>query len=54
MNLFSNVYDFIREGKDQRKIVPDFPTFADGHLENKIVDAVLKSNLSRKWVEVNP
>jgi predicted dehydrogenase len=54
MNLFINVYDFIREGKDPRKHAPDFPTFADGHLENKIVDAVLKSNRSRKWVEVNP
>ncbi len=52
MNLFINVYDFIREGKDPRKTTPDFPTFADGHWENKIVDAVLKSNESCKWVEV--
>jgi predicted dehydrogenase len=51
-NLFRNVYDLIREGKDPRKIAPDFPTFADGHWENRIVDAVLKSNQTRKWVEV--
>jgi len=54
MNLFMNVYDFIREGKDPRKSIPDFPTFADGHWENKIVDAVLKSDGTRKWVEVKP
>jgi predicted dehydrogenase len=52
MNLFMNVYDFIREGRDPRKTAPDFPTFADGHWENCIVDAVLKSNSSHKWVEV--
>jgi predicted dehydrogenase len=54
MNLFINVYDFIRSGKDPRKSVLDFPTFADGHWENRIVDAVLKSNESCKWVEVKP
>lgn len=52
MNLFINVYDFIRSGKNPRKDAPDFPTFADGHWENKIVDAVLKSNDSCKWIEV--
>lgn len=54
MNLFINVYDFIRSGKDPRTNVLDFPTFADGHWENRIVDAVLKSNVSCKWVEVKP
>ncbi|MHB8579252.1 MAG: Gfo/Idh/MocA family protein [Ignavibacteriaceae bacterium] len=51
-NLFMNVYDFIREGKNPLKEKTDFPTFADGHQENKIVDAVLKSSRTEKWVEV--
>ncbi|MCG3158110.1 MAG: Inositol 2-dehydrogenase/D-chiro-inositol 3-dehydrogenase [bacterium] len=51
-NLFMNVYNFIRAGKDPRKDHPDFPTFADGHWENKIIEAVLKSNKAKKWVVV--
>ncbi len=51
-NLFMNVYNFIRDGKDPRKDQPDFPTFADGHWENKIIEAVLKSNKAKKWVAV--
>ncbi len=51
-NLFINVYNFIREGKDPLKDKTDFPTFEDGHWENKIVEAVLKSNKEQKWIEV--
>lgn len=51
-NLFSNFYQFIREGKDPSKDKPNFPTFADGHLENKIVEAILKSNKEQKWVDI--
>jgi predicted dehydrogenase len=51
-NLFMTVYDFIRSGKDPRKQKPDFPTFEDGHWENRIVEAVLKSNNTKKWVDV--
>lgn len=51
-NLFMNVYDFIRKGKDPAKDKTDFPTFTDGHWENKIVEAVLKSNAEQKWIEV--
>lgn len=51
-NLFMNVYDFIRAGKDPRQDQPDFPTFADGHWEIKIVEAALKSNKTKNWVEV--
>ena len=51
-NLFMDVYQFIREGKDPRKTRPDFPTFYDGHWENRIVEAVLKSNRKRSWVNV--
>ena len=51
-NLFMNVYNFIRKGKNPLKDKTDFPTFEDGHWENKIIEAVLKSNKEQKWVEV--
>ena len=31
---------------------PDYPTFADGHWENVLGDAVALSNRERRWVEV--
>ncbi|MBI4428873.1 MAG: Gfo/Idh/MocA family oxidoreductase, partial [Ignavibacteriales bacterium] len=52
-NLFMNVYEFIRSGQDPRSVRPDFPTFEDGHWENLIVEAVVKSNKSGKWTRVN-
>ena len=51
-NLFRNVYDFIRSGQDPRRSKPEFPTFEDGHWENRIVEAVLKSNKKKAWVKV--
>jgi predicted dehydrogenase len=51
-NLFINFYNFISEEKDSLKDKTDFPTFKDGHWENKIVEAVLKSNKEQKWIEV--
>jgi predicted dehydrogenase len=54
-NLMRNIYTFIAEGrsmaKDKNKI--DFPTFADGHESNCVVDAITKSGKSGgKWVKV--
>jgi predicted dehydrogenase len=51
-NLFTDVYDFIRTGNDPRKVRPGFPTFEDGHRENLVVQAVLASNRTRRWVTV--
>lgn len=51
-NLFVSFYNFIREGKNPKKDKPDFPKFEDGHIENKIVEAILKSNKLKKWVNV--
>jgi predicted dehydrogenase len=51
-NLFMNVYDFIRQGKNPLRDEMDFPTFADGHVENLIIEAILKSHKSKKWVDV--
>jgi predicted dehydrogenase len=52
LNLFHNVYSFIRERKDPTRENADFPTFDDGHRENLIVEAVLKSNRVHKWAMV--
>ncbi|MCF7802648.1 MAG: Gfo/Idh/MocA family oxidoreductase [Candidatus Marinimicrobia bacterium] len=51
-NLFRDVYDFIRRGGDPITEEVSFPTFADGHYENKIVEAVLESNEKQQWVSV--
>jgi len=51
-NLFIDFYNFIRSGKNPLKIQPDFPTFADGHWEIKMVEAVLESHRSQKWVDL--
>jgi predicted dehydrogenase len=51
-NLFTNVYEFIRSGRDPRTVTPEFPTFADGHRENLIVQAVLASSRSGQWVNL--
>ncbi len=46
--LFRNVYGFIA-GK---RPGGDFATFLDGHNENAICDAVLKSGREKQWVDV--
>jgi len=51
-NLFMNVYDFIRSGKDPANDKKDFPSFADGHYENLIVEAIIESNKSKKWIDI--
>lgn len=51
-NMFINVYEFIRAGKDPRTEAMDFSTFKDGHFENLIVDAVLESYRRQGWVDV--
>lgn len=51
-NLFVLFYDFIRQGKNPLTDSTEFPTFADGHAENKIVEAVMKSNQNQRWIEI--
>ena len=46
--LFRNVYGFIAGQRPGG----DFATFLDGHNENAICDAVLKSGREKQWVEV--
>lgn len=47
-NFCRNVYRYIRDRR--RKI--DFATFEDGHNANVIIEAVLKSNQTQKWVTI--
>jgi predicted dehydrogenase len=53
-NLLSNVYTFISEGRDPRQAERiDFPTFEDGYRSNCVIDAIVKSNVSRNlWTDV--
>jgi predicted dehydrogenase len=46
------VYEYIRAGGRQSGRPPDFPTFADGHRENVILECILKSAREARWVEV--
>ena len=51
-NVFSDFYGWIREGRpmDVRKV--DFPSFLTGLNELNVVDAILESAASGKWVNV--
>ena len=48
--LYAKVYDYIIAG-DFRK-TPDFPTFADGHYEMQLCEAIEQSAREKAWVKV--
>jgi predicted dehydrogenase len=48
--LSHKVYEYIRKGDFSAK--PDFPTFADGHYELQLCDAVERSAKEGRWVKV--
>jgi predicted dehydrogenase len=48
--LYRAVYGGVAAGGPSAE--PDYPTFADGHWENVLGDAVALSNRERRWVEV--
>jgi predicted dehydrogenase len=48
--LYRAVYSAVAGGGPPDE--PDYPTFADGHWENVLADAVALSNRERRWVEV--
>ena len=48
--LYRAVYSAVAAGGPPEQ--PDYPTFADGHWENVLGDAVALSNRERRWVEV--
>ena len=47
---FRAFYDYIRAG--ELSAPPTFPTFADGHREIVLCEAVLKSHQNQSWVEI--
>jgi predicted dehydrogenase len=47
-NLYASVYDTIATGEPTL----GFPSFADGHRQTLIGEAILQSHRSRAWVEV--
>lgn len=49
--LYRTVYAAVAAGAPPDR--PDYPTFADGHWENVLGDAVALSNRERGWVEVS-
>jgi predicted dehydrogenase len=48
--LYTKVYAYILAGDYTRK--PDFPTFADGHYEMQLCEAIQRSASERAWVKV--
>ncbi len=50
-NVFA-FYQFIREGRRIGEHPCDFATFQDGHYLVRLVEAILESNASRRWVKV--
>jgi predicted dehydrogenase len=48
--LYAKVYAYILAGDYDR--VPDFPTFADGHYEMQLCEAIERSARERMWVKV--
>ena len=48
--LYNKVYDYILRGDFGQK--PDFPTFADGHYEMRLCEAILQSAKDKSWINV--
>lgn len=48
--LYTKIYDYILEGDFSK--TPDFPTFADGHYEMVLCEAIERSAREKAWVKV--
>jgi predicted dehydrogenase len=48
--LYAKVYDYIITGDFSK--TPDFPTFADGHYEMQLCEAIERSAREKAWVKV--
>src|SRR5215207_1459525 len=48
--LYAKVYDYIINGDFTK--TPDFPTFADGHYEMQLCEAIERSAREKAWVKV--
>ena len=49
--MMNKVYSYIRQGDFTAK--PDFPTFADGHYELLVCEAIEKSAKEERWTKVS-
>jgi predicted dehydrogenase len=49
--LFRSIYEYVDAGDMQAP--RSFPTFADGHREVALCEAILQSHRERRWIEVN-
>jgi predicted dehydrogenase len=49
--IFAKIYAYIRQGNFDAK--PDFPTFADGHYELKLCEAIEQSAKEKRWITIN-
>ena len=47
---FKSFYDYIAAGDSSA--APTFPTFADGHREIVLCEAILNSHREQRWIEV--
>jgi predicted dehydrogenase len=50
--LLKKVYTHVIARKESTDTLPDFPTFEDGHREMLIVDAIIRSNETKRWTNV--
>jgi predicted dehydrogenase len=51
-NTFADIYEFIRAERNPVRVKPDYATFQDGLVENRVVEAVLASQERQEWVSV--
>lgn len=51
--LIRSVYEYILDGGPASGAAPPFPTFADAHREMLLIDAVLESTRTARWVDVD-
>jgi predicted dehydrogenase len=51
-NIFAKIYNYIKTEGFKNSKVPDFPTFEEGYRIQLIVDSILKSAESKKWVNI--
>jgi hypothetical protein len=48
--LYAKVYSYLMAGDFSK--TPDFPTFADGHYEMQLCEAIERSAREKAWVKV--
>ena len=46
------IYEYIRDEKYKEGVKPDFPTFEDGHIQQLLCEAILKSAKTGEWVKI--